>query len=1714
MPCSTGTYCANSNGWYGGGENGCGTWDDPTSYYRSYYCSGGSCAYSNTDSRDYDGSDGWTGGGNSGGCGTRDDPTAYQIDYYVTANTPNQNSCTANSNDCDSSDGWYSGGNNGGCGDDPASEDRDYYASGSSCTYASCNSQDCDSSDICGNVCEGNVIRQYLDSYVVSGTNTCTSYYGAVVEDCSSKTSSDSDGDNPQAQGTVTDYTGCSGGSCSTSPVTDACTSSTQVREYLASGSSYTSYVKNCEEYEPSATYCSGNNRMRRDWGCSSGACSDAAATDTVVETCALGCNPNTGQCYNSLCSPNPCTSPPVSSCSGTSTVTYPNPGTCTQSGGTYSCSYPPTYTQCPPTGCSGTTRYYSGTCSGGSCTFGSSENCGAIASSDTDGNNAQAQGRCTDYVTCSGGSCTSTTTDDACLDSNLLREYYASGASCPTQDYDCRNYNSYYCAGSNRMQHVWGCTSSPGYCANTADVLVESCAYGCSNGQCNANPCSPNPCTSPPANSCSSNTRTYYSNPGTCTVIGSSYSCSYPPQTENCPSTGCSGETRQTGGCSGSSCYMNNVQDCNSLNGCVNSGGSYRSCSGLQACDAQNRLYNDYTCSGGACSVASSSSSSSCPIVYSNCVTCTKNDNVCIDSTLRTYAAASCSSGTCGSSYTESACPYGCKSQAGDDVCHSDACSPNPCTSPSDDVCASSSTLTTYAATGSCTNSGTGSANCAYTPSSQGCTYGCLSLGGDDRCASNTAPTLSSLSLSSTYGNYAATGQPATVTSTGSDPNNEQVRLRCGSSSGAADFCTSSYTASNPSCTFYSPWGGSADQIVYCFIEDAPGARSSVLQTTLSADNSAPAVSLSRNPSAGQILPGTSTTLTASSSDTRSGVSTTSITVDSATATTCSGTSCQHTFSPAYGRHTVSSSATDRVGNIGQSPSETFIADNPPVVAGPISYSGSCREGSTITLRCSASDTNQASNTLAVRVWAGECTGDNCFPTRSWTYFNGGTMNYQSGDTFARDVTITSADGRGIAATCQATDELGVTSNWGDSYPLCIVNQCQNPPVVTVESIVQNPSGPGTVQVTFSTDRAVQGEPTVRIKPGSQRGGTTEITATQASKQGNRYVYSFTAQSSHLSGIADISVSGNFNDRGVNCQFGRISQMTIDTDAPTTTILCDGTPCSSSTTYIGKANMVLNCNDPTTSCSQIQFGVGESPNPPLSDTYTVSRDIVPTARGLNTFTVSYRSTDAVGNVEQTKTQTVRIYAPPCANAGNCRPDCSDCGGYAQEEVKVGVVHERPTVLRGDTLNSRMYCFLRNAQTKAKTRECDINPASLKITVDKNDPNPSNRKDYFRWYYPGYDYPRYTANYDVSRVSAFLGERQDNTQNHPQTIDNIPYTFAKHWRFPIWTSEFQSEICVEGGDQTSGLIGEGCDDYTVTDSEILLDVSFPDLGVTVPRTTDGQNEANFTKTMVIDFKATPTVRTVLSTAPCTGTACDVDFSFDGQPVNKGTTWSDFERAYLPDPADAASNALSCDTYHTLNVKAVKTAEPDSGIETTVQKTFFLSCEPRLVVKPAEVRLVLSSQPGDVFEVTAINPRDEEKVFNIQALTTDPNSYPLPWIRFTCNSIGCEAGPGQGMPNDDYARLTVPAGLQRSVFVSMSTAARSGQFPVEFRGTYTEVVDGNTVTNTFSAIGTLLIFAEGLDEFAVWQLAGLMLIVIAILYYSDFLSVKKRPKRKK
>ena len=1555
-----------------------------------------------------------------------------------------------------------------------------------------------------------------------SGGCSGGSCYMDNVENCGSDYWGCQDGDTRAYRSQ-----GCSGGSCYGS----------WSQQYSCNNNNGWVDTSGCYGSCSGTTVITVKNQEYRDYYCSSGNCDSYSKTDTRTTTCSTGenCAGRNGW-YNSGGTYAACNNGQSCTAQNQEYRSY----TCSNGGCTYSVTNTQTVysgcSGCPSSGCSGDTRYYSGGCSAGSCYYGGSQDCN---------NNNGWQNTGSPYACCDGAS-TATCQDQryadyTCSSGNCAFSSYTNSRTLRSGQASCNSPPSAYCSGSTRVYY-----DSTGSCSGSGcqyTQRTQNCPYGCSGGTCNNDPCSGVSCNSPPAAYCSGSTRVTYNSPGTC----SDGSCSYATSNYDCPTTGCSGDTRQTGGCSSGSCYLNNAQDCNSLNTCTNSGATYQTCNNGQACTAQNRVYNDYTCSGGGCALASSAASGNCPVVYSNCQSCNSPPaESCTSNTHTWYDSGTCASGSCSYTPHTENCPYGCSGN----TCSSNPCTANPCTNVPESTC-SGSTLNVYSS--SCTPSG-GTYSCAYPATPQSCQYGCLSLPGADQCGANSPPTFSSVSVSGTFQSYVRNTHTVSVSSAGSDPNGEQVKLKCGSSTGTYNLCAGSLAPASPTCSFTNSWSDSNDHTIYCALEDSAGATSIERTVVVSADNTAPTLALTRSPS-GQLTPGTSVTLTVDASDTRSGVTAINIVVDGYNARQCSAVNCVYTFTPSYGTHTYYANAYDRVGNVawtdgsvvmpgpgpngnGTSPPPGTIpgegttplplpapvpgengspcsnnndcrsnvcssgtctaapgplpppsslpVNNPPIVQ-PMDFTprGNCKQGSTITLQCAASDTNQAANTLSVKGWAGTCTAGNCFATRSWTYLNNGDMTYSSG-TFTKDITITAPEGTGIAATCQATDDLGGTSNWGDAYPLCTVNNCPNPPTITIDSITPNPSGAGTLSVAFTASRALYGDPAVKIKPGSQTGGTNTRAGTLRQKNGNRYTFEVPVSVNDANGISDVWVDAEFTSPNGNCQFSSsIQQVTIDTTPPVTTARCNGLPCVNMV-YTAPLQLTFGCSDSTTACDSTLFSVDS----PASEKYSGTRQL--SADGPHT--IYYLSNDSLGNRENEKSQPISVFKPPCNNPAE-EPSCNP-SGFVGVELYAKLSFNKTNVVTGDDAQANLYCFLRTKDiTKRFIRPCDPDPTKLSIIVDKGT---AKERDYFN---PA-------SGYTPPSRSAFVTPtyQKDSTYSLP-TIDGT-YSVTRRWDFRLPTNVFRSSVCINVTDLGSGLSVETCGDYSVTESEFLFGANFPDLSVTVPLTIDPGHAqvANFTKTMLINFTAVPSTRTFSGTSVCEPPTCRVDFSFDTTAYDKTTKWDAFRKVFAASNViDIASNNFACDQYKTIYLQVQQAGGPSA----TTSKEFFVNCQTKIIATPVERRFTLGDNALDnAFTITVYNPKEtpETRNFDVTATTTS-TIFNMGWIGLTCTQNeqpvdGCTLG-------DNKVTLTVPAQGQMSFDIDVSTVARSGTFPITFVATDTE-------GNTYSTAVSISVFSEGLSEFAAWQLIILVIIVIGlIVYYKPDLGhkPKKRAKRK-
>lgn len=198
------------------------------------------------------------------------------------------------------------GGNTVGCDADP-----DAWRCDANCAYTTLN---CDNNptesakDRCENVCSGTEIRDYQDYYADATSFTCNNVFGALVEDCATRTSVDSDGgDIPETAGTVTDPTTCNDNAvgvdatCDSTTYNDVCTSTTQLTEYLASGTGYSTFTYTCTSPGIQAAAAGDTNNNPATTGtCTAGTgatCSSGAFTTIPGTSGTEGC---TGTCPDS----------------------------------------------------------------------------------------------------------------------------------------------------------------------------------------------------------------------------------------------------------------------------------------------------------------------------------------------------------------------------------------------------------------------------------------------------------------------------------------------------------------------------------------------------------------------------------------------------------------------------------------------------------------------------------------------------------------------------------------------------------------------------------------------------------------------------------------------------------------------------------------------------------------------------------------------------------------------------------------------------------------------------------------------------------------------------------------------------------------------------------------------------------------------------------------------------------------------------------------------------------------------------------------------------------------------------------------------------------------------------------------------------------------------------------------------------------------------
>ncbi len=192
---------------------------------------------------------------------------------------------------------------------------------------------------------------------------------------------------------------------------------------------------------------------------------------------------------------------------------------------------------------------------------------------------------------------------------------------------------------------------------------------------------------------------------------------------------------------------------------------------------------------------------------------------------------------------------------------------------------------------------------------------------------------------------------------------------------------------------------------------------------------------------------------------------------------------------------------------------SVTVRASNAPAVEPVFAEPSICQSGGALRLKCRVSDADAADReSFDVEFYAGRCESNtlgntrNCFDTREWADSSGSYRllgGKESTGLYSVLFNIPSdSSGKGIAATCRARDQTGEYSRWGDAYPLCVVDVCDNAPrIMTLQTYRGSEqrtqfTAADTLSVKFTSDRALSNA-AVRIKTGTneydaQRSGSS----------------------------------------------------------------------------------------------------------------------------------------------------------------------------------------------------------------------------------------------------------------------------------------------------------------------------------------------------------------------------------------------------------------------------------------------------------------------------------------------------------------------------------------------------------------------------------------------------------------------------------------------
>ncbi|MFH0949029.1 MAG: hypothetical protein V1802_00910, partial [Candidatus Aenigmatarchaeota archaeon] len=263
---------------------------------------------------------------------------------------------------------------------------------------------------------------------------------------------------------------------------------------------------------------------------------------------------------------------------------------------------------------------------------------------------------------------------------------------------------------------------------------------------------------------------------------------------------------------------------------------------------------------------------------------------------------------------------------------------------------------------------------------------------------------------------------------------------------------------------------------------------------------------------------------------------------------------------------------------------------------------------------------------------------------------------------------------------------------------------------------------------------------------------------------------------------------------------------------------------------------------------------------------------------------------------------------------------------------------------------------------------------------------------------------------------------------------------------------------------------------TLRGERINISINYPDVESGLVKLVDGN--PNYTRSMPI--KLSITLQIVNTTTGVTMFFCTGDSSIPERKctVNaKGVNipWNGPESAYV---GYVPSNDMECDnTYHVT----ITASRASPFLTANDMKDIFIDCVPRIVVLPKEKRFALGQMDMEAFNINVFNPRDQSD-YTLDIIPAPNSGFTKQWI--TCKNC--------------YVPIEIDAGDSISVPVRLDIAARAGIYPL----TITATDD----SETYSDDAVLMIYAESLPEFSLWQLA--VLLAAGIVIYALIASRKK------